>query len=103
MSFMPTGSPRSGIDARRVGGAARAFDVERGEGADLVLARGDRLRAHVDDGARRQFAGLDPAGKIERGEHQAVRSRRATMRSVRRRQVGMIMNAVPAATGQAMT
>ena len=60
-------------------------------------------RAHVDDGARRQFAGLDPAGQIERGEHQAVCSRRATIRSVRRRQVGMIVNAVPAATGQAMT
>ena len=70
---MPTGRPRSGNSASAARPpAARAVDVERRERADLALARGDRFGATVDDRARRQLAGLDPAGKVERGEHQVV-------------------------------
>ena len=68
MSLNPTESPRSGVDGkiwifRR---AARRDQVEHDEGADLLVARRDRLGAQVDDRARREFAGLDTAGEIER-------------------------------------
>ena len=52
--------------------------------------------------ARREFAGLDPAGEIERGQHQRRPSIRWTIRSVRRRRGGMTKKPVSAATGQAM-
>ena len=67
-----------------------------------MFACGNGLRAKIDCGARCERAGLDPAGKIERGEHQRRPSIRATMRSVRRRAGGITKNAVMAATGQAM-
>ena len=44
----------------------RRDEVEHDEGADLLVARGDRLGAHVDDRAWREFAGFDAAGEIER-------------------------------------
>ena len=71
MSLNATGRPRSGVDGRRgcFGGAARSVEIEADEGADRRLARGDRLGAQFDDGARREFAGFDTAGKIERGQH----------------------------------
>ena len=73
MSLNATGRPRSGDDAmpRRFGRAARRIEIERDEGADVLLARGDRLGAKLDDGARREFAGVDAAGKIERRKHHA--------------------------------
>ena len=86
----------------RLGCAPRALDVECCERADFGLARRDRLRATIDDLARREFAGRDPAGQVEGGQHQAFPSIRATIRSVRRRAAGMMTKAVPAATGQAM-
>ena len=46
-------------------GLARAVEIERDEGVDLRLARGDRLRALFDQLRGRQFAGLDAAGQIE--------------------------------------
>ena len=54
MSLMPTGSPCSG-SARELllfDAPARRVEVERGEGADLALVRGDRLGAELDHGAR---------------------------------------------------
>ena len=66
MSLNPTGNPRSGVAAFRVfRRPARRDQVEHDEGADLLLARRDRLGAHVDDCARREFAGFDAAGEIE--------------------------------------
>ena len=55
--------------ARVCGGAARRVEIERDKGADLALARGNGLGAQLDDGAGLEFAGLDAAGKIERGKH----------------------------------
>ena len=52
-----------------VRGLPRCHQVEHNEGADLLVARRDRLGTDIDDGARRQFAGVDTAGEIERGEH----------------------------------
>ncbi len=46
--------------------APGAIEVEHHEGADVFFARRNRLGAHVDDGAWREFAGLDAAGEIER-------------------------------------
>ena len=54
----------------------RRDQVEHDEGADLLVARRDRLGAHVDDRARREFAGLDAAGEIEGGEHRDCRHQR---------------------------
>ena len=67
MSLMPTGSPRSGADASRgiFRSAPGAVEIEHDEGADVGLARGDRLGAKLDGGTRREFAGLDPARKVE--------------------------------------
>ena len=39
-------------EACRVGGAARRVEIERDEGADVFLARGDRLGAKLDRVAR---------------------------------------------------
>ena len=90
MSLMPTGRPRSGVSVRpRRGAPARAVEIERREGADLGLARGDRLGAEVDHVRGRELAGLDGAGKVERGEHQAAPPIRLTTRSVKRRAIGM--------------
>ncbi len=76
-------------------------DSERGEGADVVLVRGDGLGAELDHGARSKGAGLDPAGKLERREHQRRPSISAATRSVSGRAGGMMKNAVIAAMGQA--
>jgi hypothetical protein len=63
MSLMPTGSPRNGARARLP--AVRHCGVlprcQRGERADLGLARGDRLGAKLGYGARGEVAGVDPA------------------------------------------
>ena len=89
-------------------GALRLFgalpcrvDAERGEGADVVLVRGDGLGAEFDHGARSKGAGLDPAGKLERREHQYRPSISATIRSGSRRAGGRMRNAVIAAIGRA--
>ena len=68
MSFSATGRPRSGLSfrPRLLRGLARAVEVERDEGADLVLALGDGLGAQVDHLRGREFAGLDAAGESER-------------------------------------
>ena len=76
-------------------------DAERGEGADVVLVRGDGLGAELDHGARSKGAGLDPAGKLERREHQYRPSISATIRSGSRRAGGRMRNAVIAAIGRA--
>ncbi len=67
MSFSATGRPRSGLSfsARLLRGLARAFEVERDEGADLALALGDGVGAELDGLRGREFAGFDGAGKIE--------------------------------------
>ena len=67
MSLNPTGSPRSGVDGSFGFSAAspRRDQIEHDEGANLLFARRNRLGAHVDDRARREFAGFDAAGKIE--------------------------------------
>ena len=57
---------RSGSSAAR----ARRIEIERDEGADLLFARGNGFGAKLDAARRLEFAGLDAAGKIERGEHQ---------------------------------
>ena len=53
------------LERRRLRRLARAVEIERDEGADLGLARGDRLGAELDRLRGRQFAGLDAAGKVE--------------------------------------
>ena len=53
------------LEAGRLRRLARAVEVERDEGADSALARGDRLGAQVDRLRGREFAGFDAAGKIE--------------------------------------
>ncbi len=55
----------------RLGRALCALDAECCERADVGLARCDRLRAKVDHLPRREFAGRDPAGQVEGGQHQA--------------------------------
>ena len=104
MSLMPIGksAQRRRGERRIVRRAARTVEIERGEGADLGLARSDRLRAKIDDRARREFAGLDPARQVERRQHQAFPSIAARIRSVRRRAACMMTKPVAAATGQAM-
>ena len=76
MSFRPTGRPRSGERAQRVGilarMRARVVDIEIGERADLVLARRDGRRAEIDHALRRDLARLDAARKIEGGEERTV-------------------------------
>ncbi len=104
MSLMPTGSPASGRSASPGASAARrAPSISSVANAPTSGSRAAIVSAHtIDDLARREFAGRDPAGQVEGGEHQAFPSILATIRSVRRRAAGMMTKAVTAATGQAM-
>src|SRR5262249_34975699 len=77
-----------------VGACAGGLDIERHERADLGFAPGDGVGAEIHDRARRERAGLDLAGKLQRREHHGLPSSRAMMRSVRRRATGMITKAV---------
>jgi hypothetical protein len=86
-------------EAGRLRLTLRARDVERHEGADVAFACGDRLGAEIDHGGRTEVARVDPAGEVERGQHQAVPSIRPTMRDVTARANGSAMNAVTDATG----
>ena len=54
---------RQGRQSGGVGRTARGVEIERDEGADLLLARGDGIGAELDSIAGFQFAGLDAAGK----------------------------------------
>src|SRR5712672_949715 len=81
---------------------ARRLDIERHERADLAVALGDSIGTTIDDGARRERASLYLPDKLESGQHHDFPSSSAMMRSVRRRAPGMTMNAVAAATGQAI-
>ena len=58
----------------------RRDQVEDDKGADLLVARRNRLGAHVDDRARREFAGFDAAGEIEGGKHGNCRHRGSGIR-----------------------
>ena len=64
--------------------APRRVEVERGEGADPASRSAIAFCAEIEHGAA-EAAGLDPAGKIERGEHQRRPSSEAMIRSVSRR------------------
>src|SRR5581483_8196389 len=61
---------RSGWRSRR--GFFRARKVERGESADLGLARRDRLLAAREHGGGRQLSGFDAARQLERMERLAA-------------------------------
>ena len=52
-------------ELRPFGIATCSLDVERGERADLGLARGDRLGAKLGYGARGEVAGVDPASATD--------------------------------------
>src|SRR5262249_10502615 len=61
-----------------------ARDVERREGAHVLLARVDRRGAEIDDIRRVELAAFDAARKIEGLQHQAAPSISPTTRSLTR-------------------
>ena len=82
MSLNATGTPRSGKEARPGSSAARRAASRSSatkapisfSRAAIALAQSSTTRAGL------QFAGLDAAGKIERGKHQPLRSMGAARR-----------------------
>jgi hypothetical protein len=56
-------------EARRPAGGTQRVEVDRGEGADLVLARGDGVGAALGDVGGGEPSGADGLGQGKGGKH----------------------------------